>query len=68
MPTKKIQIIGNNLSATYETKQDAQGKLDEAKAYTDSGNATTLKTSQTYTDTALAQKSQVQIITWEDGD
>lgn len=35
MPTKKIQIIGNNLSSTYETKQDAQGKLDEAKAYTD---------------------------------
>jgi hypothetical protein len=93
MSTKKIQIIGNNLSSTYETKADAQVKLDEAKAYadtltnskadtvhshalTDVTNLQTtldtiyedIKEADTKFDNALAQKSQVQIITWEADD
>lgn len=44
---------GDVISTTYETKTDASGKLTEAK---------------TYTDNAVTQKSQVQIITWEDDD
>lgn len=39
--------------SSYETKTDASAKLTEAK---------------TYTDDAVSQKSQVQIITWEDDD
>jgi hypothetical protein len=53
MSTKKIQIIGNNLSSTYETKQDAQGKLDEAKAYTDTEVAKKVPTSRTVNGKAL---------------
>jgi hypothetical protein len=44
---------GNIITATYETQTSASSKLSEAK---------------TYADNAVAQKSQVQILTWEDGD
>lgn len=40
---------GKVISSTYETKTDASAKLTEAK---------------TYTDNAVAQKTQIQIITW----
>lgn len=44
---------GNTITDTYETKLDSKGKLEEAKIYTDN---------------AVSQKSQVQIITWEADD
>lgn len=44
---------GNVITETYETKNNANNKLTEAKKYTDN---------------AVAQKSQVQIITWEADD
>lgn len=70
-------------SHNHDSLYDAKGSADEAlvlakeysntnlataKSYVDTGNATTLETSKTYTDNAIAQKSQVQIITWEDDD
>ena len=40
---------GNTITSTYETKSAATSKLAEAKSYTDN---------------AVAQKSQVQFIIW----
>ena len=40
----------------------------ETKSYADVGDTLTLEASNTYTDNAVAQKSQVQIITWEEND
>jgi hypothetical protein len=40
---------GNIITSTYETKADAVGKLESSK---------------TYTDNAVSQKTQVQLITW----
>ena len=102
----KSEIENIDLSA-YETKNDAQLKLDAAKAYTDeavanlssdshnhddryyteseidgqigvlndeitqvrsdmaSQDIAALANAQAYTDAAVAEKSQVQIITWE---
>jgi len=50
---KNIFASKTEILSTYETKADATSKLTEAK---------------TYTDNAVAQKSQVQIITWEEDD
>lgn len=55
---QKIGVINNSISAS----------TTEAKSYADIGDATTLETSKTYTDDAVTQKTQVQIITWEDDD
>ena len=52
----------------YETKTDASEKLNEAKAYADIGDTTTLESAKTYVDNAISNMSQVQIITWEDDD
>lgn len=63
----------------YYTESEINTKIDEintsiststteAKSYADTGDATTLESSKTYTDNAVAQKTQVQIITWEADD
>lgn len=68
---------GNIITDTYETKSDAQSKFDEAKAYTDEiVNAldedyytkTEIDAQVDEINTTLAQKAQVQIVTWEDDD
>lgn len=52
--TKATQdASGNTITSTYETKTEASSKLAEAN---------------TYTDNAVAQKTQVQFITWEADD
>lgn len=38
--------------------------ISEARQYAESGDASTLEISKAYTDSAVAQRSQVQIITW----
>lgn len=59
----------------YYTKTEIDGKvstintsisnsLNESKSYSD----TNLKTAKTYTDNAVAQKSSVQIVIWEEND
>ncbi len=64
--------VSNIDLSLYETTENAQVKLDTAKAYSDANLVTAkqyaddnLNTAKTYTDEALTQKSQVQIITWE---
>lgn len=42
--------------------------LDEIKELVATQDAVVLAEAQLYTDTAVAQKSQVQIITWEEND
>lgn len=44
----------------YATKKE----LEEVKSHSD----TNLNTAKTYTDTVVAQKTQIQIITWEADD
>lgn len=63
----------------YYTESEINTKIDEinasiststteAKSYADTGDATTLESSKTYTDNAVATKTQVQMIIWEDDD
>ncbi len=47
-----------------EINSSISTSLEEAKSYSDAN----LVTAQAYIDNALAQKSQIQIITWEDDD
>lgn len=65
----------HNHNDTYYTETEMDSKvsdintfisnsLNEAKSYSNSN----LDIAQTYTDNAVAQKTQVQIITWEDDD
>ena len=51
---EQITTINNSISTS----------LNEAKSYSD----TNLNAAKTYTDNAVAQKTQVQIITWEADD
>lgn len=55
---EKVTTINNSIS----------NSVAETKSYADTGDTSTLEVSKTYTDNAVAQKSQVQIITWEDDD
>lgn len=70
-------------SHNHNSEYDAKGSADEAliaakgysdtnlntaKSYADSGDSAILEESKAYADNAVAQKSQVQIITWEDDD
>lgn len=50
---ESVESLATDSASTYETKTDANIKLETAK---------------TYIDSAVAQKTQVQIITWEDDD
>lgn len=47
-----------------EIAENDEATLASAKSHSD----TNLATAQTYTDNAVAQKSQVQIVTWEEND
>ena len=47
-----------------EIAENDEATLTSAKSHSDAN----LATAQTYTDNAVAQKSQVQIITWEEND
>ena len=60
--------VSHNHDEVYDAKGSANTALNSAKTYTDNGDTTTLETAKTYTDNAVAQKSQVQIITWGDDD
>ena len=53
----------NDLIQAFINSGDSS-TLSSSKSYSD----TNLETAQTYTDNAVAQKSQVQIITWGDED
>lgn len=75
MSTKKyaslntLQTFLDNLKTLFATKTEVNAKADSAhnhdSLYDTKGSANTaLQTAQTYTDNAVAQKSQVQIITW----
>ena len=46
-------------------KSSISSSTTEAKSYADTGDTTTLQSANTYTDNAVAQKSLVQMITWE---
>lgn len=65
----------HNHDDKYDKKGSANEALTSARSYTDtevnevkSYSDTNLSTAKTYTDNAVAQKSQVQIITWEEND
>ena len=56
--------VSHNHDEVYDMKGSANTALNSAKTYSDNGDATTLETAKTYTDNAVAQKAQIQIITW----
>lgn len=58
----------DNIKKIFATKTEVDTNLSSAKSYSDIGDASTLKTSQLYTDNAVSQKSQVRIIVLEEGD
>ena len=57
-----------NIKDFFATKAEVDPILPSAKSYSDEGDASTLESSQVYTDTAVSQKTQVQIIILEEGD
>lgn len=61
---EKLSTFLNNLKDLFATKADVETILPSAKSYSDAGNTTTLEGAKSYADTVVAQKSQVQIITW----
>lgn len=65
----KLSTFLDNLKTLFATKTEVNAKADSTHnhdtLYDTKGSANTmLQTAQTYTDNAIAQKSQVQIITW----
>ena len=64
--SEKIKNVNeeNLISFANCVKTSLTQTLNEAKQYSD----TTLNIAKTYTDNVAAQKTQVQIITWEDSD
>lgn len=60
--------VSHNHDEVYDAKGSANTALNSAKTYADNGDSSTLEESKTYTDNAVAQKSQIQIITWGDDD
>lgn len=64
-----LQTFLDNLKNLFATKKEVDTKADSThnhdSLYDTKGSAdTALQTAQSYTDNAVAQKSQVQIITW----
>jgi hypothetical protein len=57
-----------NIKRLFATKADVDTILPSAKSYSDTCDASVLESSQSYTDNAVSQKSQVQLITLEEGD
>lgn len=60
--------VSHNHDEVYDEKGSANTALNSAKTYADNGDSSTLEESKTYTDNAVAQKAQVQIIKWGDDD
>lgn len=58
----------NNIKSFFATKEEVDSTLSSANSYSDAGDMSTLETSQLYTDNAISQKSQVQLIILEEGD
>lgn len=56
--------VSHNHDEVYDSKGSANTALNSARTYADNGDSSTLEESKTYTDNAVAQKAQVQIITW----
>lgn len=63
-----LAAILNSSDVEVPTSKAVLDAIAAAKSYADSNDATTLTAAQTYADEAVAQKSQVQIITWGDDD
>lgn len=64
-----LRTFLDNLKNLFATKTEVDSKADSDhnhdSSYDTKGSAdTALETSKTYTDNAVSQKSQVQIITW----
>lgn len=69
----KLSTFLDNLKNIFATKAEVNDKSDAShnhdSSYDSKGAANTaLENAKTYTDNSIAQKSQVQIITWEDDD
>lgn len=63
-----LSTLVENIKNLFATKADVDTILPSAKSYSDVGDASTLESSQVYTDTAVSQKTQVQLIILEEGD
>ena len=70
MSTKKLQIIGSlGSNVELDTTLTEEGKAADAKIVGDKFSALVGETPvSTQISEAVSQKSQVQIITWEDDD
>ena len=69
----KLSTFLDNLKTIFATKTEVDGKADTSHnhdaSYDIKGSANTaLENANTYTDNAVAQKTQVQIVTWEADD
>lgn len=64
----KYDAKGSASEALIAAKEYSDTNLNTAKSYADSSDSAILEEFKTYVDNAVAQKSQVQIITWEDDD
>ena len=60
--------LGSADDALASAKEYSNTNLEIAKSYSDTGDSITLSESKTYTDNAVAQKTQVQIVMWEADD
>lgn len=54
----------DNIKNFFATKAEVDTILPSANSYSDERDTSTLEASQLYTDNAVSQKAQVQIITW----
>lgn len=64
----KYDAKGSASEALIAAKEYSDTNLNTSKSYADSGDSAIIEEFKTYVDNAVAQKSQVQIITWEDDD
>ena len=60
--------LGSSNDALASAKEYSDTNLENAKSYSDTKSASTFEESKTYTDNAVAQKSLIQIVTWEADD
>ena len=66
---KRVEEGSIDENALYLTPDEAIDLSGYAAIeYTDAGDISTLESSKLYADNIASQKSQVQIITWEDDD
>lgn len=60
----KLSTFLENLKNLFATKEEVSTHNHDSLYDTKGSANTALQSAQTYTDEAIAQKSQVQIITW----